>query len=65
MPPSADEHSASGHFDGEPGEAIVPELEYDENVAPRPEEEIADAARAQPDVADHSVRGRTPTTRRD
>lgn len=56
MPPSADEHVVAGHVDVEPGEAIVPELEYDENVAPRPEEEIADVARAQPDVSDHSVR---------
>lgn len=32
----------------------VPELEVDENVAPRPEEEIADLLRAEPDVGDHS-----------
>ena len=31
----------------------VPELEYDETVPPRPEEEIADAARAVPDPAGH------------
>jgi hypothetical protein len=31
----------------------VPELEYDETVPPRPEEEIADAARAIPDPAGH------------
>jgi hypothetical protein len=37
-----------------PGEASVPELEEDENVAPRPEEEIADVLRAEPDVVDHS-----------
>jgi 4-alpha-glucanotransferase len=30
-----------------------PELEDDENVAPRPEEDIADLARAVPDVTDH------------
>jgi predicted alpha/beta hydrolase family esterase len=35
------------------GEASVPEIEVDENVAPRPEEEIADVARAQPDTTDH------------
>lgn len=34
------------------GEASVPELEVDENVAPRPEEEIADVARAEPDTTD-------------
>lgn len=38
-----------------PGEPSVPELEIDENVAPRPEEEIADRLRAKPDVADHSI----------
>jgi hypothetical protein len=37
-----------------PDEATIPELEDDENVAPRPEEEVADALRAEPDVADHS-----------
>jgi len=31
----------------------VPELEYDESVPPRPEEEIADAARSVPDPAGH------------
>lgn len=33
----------------------VPELEFDEDVAPRPEEDIADAVRAAPDTADHSA----------
>ncbi|UNK70160.1 hypothetical protein [Microbacterium sp. H1-D42] len=37
-----------------PGEPSVPELEIDETVAPRPEEEAADLARAVPDTADHS-----------
>ncbi len=32
----------------------VPELETDQDVAPRPEEAIADALRAEPDVEDHS-----------
>ncbi len=31
----------------------VPELEYDETVPPRPEEEVADVARATPDPAGH------------
>jgi peroxiredoxin len=35
-------------------EPTVPELEEDETIAPRPEEEIADALRAKPDVTDHS-----------
>ena len=38
-----------------PGEPTVPELEEDENIAPRPEEEIADVLRAEPDVSDHST----------
>jgi len=38
-----------------PGEPTVPELEEDENIPPRPEEEIADELRAEPDVADHSA----------
>ncbi|WP_164481737.1 hypothetical protein [Microbacterium sp. Leaf159] len=35
-------------------EPSVPELELDETVAPRPEEQIADALRASPDLQDHS-----------
>ena len=35
------------------GEPSIPELEEDETVAPRPEEEIADLLRAEPDVEDH------------
>lgn len=31
----------------------VPELEYDETIPPRPEEEVADVARATPDRAGH------------
>ncbi len=31
----------------------VPELEYDETVPPRPEEEVADVARTIPDPAGH------------
>ena len=41
------------HHVPRPDEPTVPELEEDENVAPRPEEEIADALRAEPDVEDH------------
>ena len=47
------DHSAPDHVPG-PGETTVPELELDETIAPRPEEEIADALRAKPDVEDHS-----------
>ena len=52
---SHDEHAAAKHVPG-PGEATVPELEDDETIPPRPEEEIADRLRAEPDVADHSER---------
>ncbi|MFE6735625.1 dihydrolipoyl dehydrogenase family protein [Microbacterium sp. NPDC057650] len=45
---------APAHHIPAPGEPSVPELEDDENVAPRPEEEAADLNRAEPDVADHS-----------
>ncbi|KAA9110202.1 hypothetical protein [Microbacterium rhizomatis] len=36
------------------GEPSIPELEDDETIAPRPEEEAADLVRAEPDVHDHS-----------
>lgn len=39
-----------------PDEPTVPELEDDQTIAPRPEEEIADALRAEPDVEDHGRR---------
>ena len=39
-----------------PGEPSVPQIENDQTIAPRPEEEIADELRATPDVADHSQR---------
>lgn len=44
------------HIPG-PDESDIPELEDDQTIAPRPEEEIADELRAEPDVADHSVDG--------
>ncbi|HEX5729413.1 hypothetical protein [Microbacterium sp.] len=47
------EHSSPGHIPG-PDEPSVPELEVDETIPPRPEEEVADVARAKPDVEDHS-----------
>jgi hypothetical protein len=50
---SHNEHSSEKHIPG-PDEPSVPELEVDETIAPRPEEEIADVLRAEPDVADHS-----------
>ena len=45
------------HIPG-PNEATVPEIELDENIAPRPEEEVADLLRAEPDVEDHGQRPR-------
>ena len=36
-----------------PDEPSIPELEVDETIAPRPEEEVADLARAEPDLEDH------------
>ena len=48
-----DQNSAQEHIPS-PGEPTVPELEADQTIAPRPEEEIADALRAKPDVEDHT-----------
>ena len=48
-----DQHAHQPHVPA-PGEPSIPELEDDETVAPRPEEEIADRLRAKPDVEDHS-----------
>ncbi|MDY0913303.1 hypothetical protein [Rathayibacter festucae] len=36
-----------------PDEPSIPELEEDETIAPRPEEEAADLDRATPDLAPH------------
>ncbi|MDQ4138720.1 MAG: hypothetical protein M3116_07755 [Actinomycetota bacterium] len=47
------EHSSPHHIPG-PDELTVPEIEADQTVAPRPEEEIADVARSEPDAQDHS-----------
>ena len=47
------EHANHEHIP-RPDEPTVPELEADQTIAPRPEEEIADALRAKPDVEDHS-----------
>ena len=47
---------AHEHVPG-PDEPSIPELELDQTVAPRPEEELADVLRAEPDVEDHSEHG--------
>ena len=46
--------SSNSHNAPDPDAPVIPEIEFDQNVAPRPEEEIADVARAVPDVEDHS-----------
>lgn len=48
-----DEHSPQERVPAPDG-TTVPELEDDESIAPRPEEEVADALRAEPDTADHT-----------
>jgi len=55
--------ASDGHdpLHGEPhvptgDEPSIPELEVDETIAPRPEEEIADELRAEPDTEDHTHR---------
>lgn len=50
---SHNEHSSQERTP-RPDEPTIPELEVDETIAPRPEEEIADVLRAEPDVEDHS-----------
>lgn len=54
--PERPEPSAEPHIPAA-GEPSVPEIEVDENIAPRPEEEIADVARAEPDTTDHTHPG--------
>jgi len=46
------EHSPQPHIPG-PDESSVPQIEVDQTIPPRPEEEIADALRAPPDVEVH------------
>lgn len=48
------EHPLQPHIPG-PDELTVPEIEADQTIAPRPEEEIADVLRAEPDVEDHAT----------
>lgn len=43
------------HHISTPEEHSVPELETDQTIAPRPEEELADSLRAKPDLEDHSL----------
>jgi hypothetical protein len=38
-----------------PDETSIPEIEDDQTIAPRPEEEIADVLRAEPEAEDHRV----------
>lgn len=45
----SEERSEPAHVP-QPGEPSIPELEADESIAPRPEEEIADLLRAEPDI---------------
>ena len=49
------EHNSSPHIP-DADEQSFPELEEDQTIAPRPEEELADVLRAEPDVEDHSKR---------
>ena len=50
------EHPTPQHIPA-PDEPSVPEIEVDQSVAPRPEDEIADITRATPDVEDHAEHG--------
>ena len=53
--PIHDDHDVEHRVPG-PGEAGIPELEVDETIPPRPEEEAADLLRAEPDDERHSGR---------
>jgi hypothetical protein len=57
--PDHTDHAHHEHIPA-PDEPTVPELEEDQTIAPRPEEEIADELRAEPDVADHSEHPEAP-----
>ncbi|MGY3128547.1 hypothetical protein ACVWW9_002076 [Agrococcus sp. UYP33] len=46
-------HATDDHIPGQ-GEHSIPEIEADQTDPPRPEEQIADLLRAEPDVADHT-----------
>ena len=50
---SQNEHASHESIPG-PDEAAIPTIEFDQTIAPRPEEEIADLLRTKPDVEDHS-----------
>ena len=47
------EHSSQERIPG-PHEVTIPELEVDQTIPPRPEEEMAEVGRAEPDTEDHS-----------
>ena len=49
---TTDDHDAAPHVPGA-DEHSIPELEVDQAVPPRPEEEIADVARSLPDPEGH------------
>ena len=51
----SDENTPDHHIPST-DESSVPELEADETMPPRPEEEIADVLRAEPDIEDHGRR---------
>ena len=53
---SDNKHVASPHIP-DADEQVFPELEEDQTIAPRPEEDLADVLRAEPDTRDHSHDG--------
>ena len=52
---SDDSEPATAKHIPSPDEPSVPEIEVDQSIAPRPEDEIADVVRATPDVEDHGT----------
>lgn len=56
VPVSSHNDRSSHEHNPDPEEPAVPELEFDQTVPPRPEEEIADALRKDPDAEDDKPR---------
>jgi hypothetical protein len=51
---SSSDQQAAHDYQPSADDPTIPELEVDETIPPRPEEEAADLARAEPDTEDHS-----------
>lgn len=57
---SSPDQQASHDYQPSADDPTIPELEVDETIPPRPEEEAADLARATPDTEDHGQHSTPP-----